>query len=108
MKLGFSLQIYDKIYKYQILWKSDQWSRVVPCGWTDRHEEANSRFFFAILRTRLKTNSFGQLRDCYISAGIFLYSNYVEVSVDDDDFKHKTRKTQRQLCVYAFWDLTAI
>ena len=64
--------------------------------------------FFAILRTRLKTNSFGQLRDCYISAGIFLYSNYVEVSVDDDDFKHKTRKTQRQLCVYAFWDLTAI
>jgi len=33
---------------YQISWKFPQWSRVVPCGWTDGHtdrdDKANCRF----------------------------------------------------------------
>ena len=33
-----------KILVYQISWKSSSWSRVVPWGQTDRHDEANSSF----------------------------------------------------------------
>ena len=52
IKLEFFQQIFFKILKYQISWKSVHWSRVVPCGRTDGrtrretdgYNEANSRF----------------------------------------------------------------
>ena len=42
--IEFSLQIFENIIKYKISRKSLSGSRVVPCGQTDRHDEANSRF----------------------------------------------------------------
>jgi len=43
MKLEFSGQIFEKILRYQISWKSVQWE---SSSYTraDRHDEANSRF----------------------------------------------------------------
>ena len=35
---------FRKIFKYKTSLKSVRGSRVVPCGRTDRHDEANSRF----------------------------------------------------------------
>jgi len=35
---------FRKILTFQISWKSVLWSRVVPCGRTDAHDEANVRF----------------------------------------------------------------
>jgi hypothetical protein len=48
MKLEFSRQIFEKILKYKISWKSVQWEpscSVWTDGRTDRNDEANSRFF---------------------------------------------------------------
>ena len=46
MELDFSLQIFRKIFKYQISWKSVQLDLVVfKDGGTDGHDEAHSRFF---------------------------------------------------------------
>jgi len=42
LKLEFSWQIFEKILKYQISWKSWSWTTVIPCGRTDRHDEENS------------------------------------------------------------------
>jgi len=53
MKLGFSRLDFRKIVKYQIHDNPSSGSRVVPCGGTDRHNEAMVAFF-AILRKRLK------------------------------------------------------
>ena len=57
MKLEFSRQIFLKTLKYQILWKSVQWEQSCSIR-TDRpidgHDEANSRFFFSILRMPIK------------------------------------------------------
>jgi len=42
------LERFSKILNYEFHENPSGWSRVVPCGWTDRrtdiHEEANSRF----------------------------------------------------------------
>jgi hypothetical protein len=43
MKLEFSRQFFEKILKYQICENPSSGSRVVPCGQTDGHDEANSR-----------------------------------------------------------------
>jgi hypothetical protein len=66
MKLEFFLQIFDKITKFQISWKSVQWDtsccvRTVGRrdGQTDRQTDRQTRrrwrSLFSILRTRLKT-----------------------------------------------------
>ena len=48
MKLGFSGQILKKVSNVKCYENLSGGSRVVPCGqtdgWTDRHDEANSRF----------------------------------------------------------------
>jgi len=36
--------VFRKILSYQILRKSVQKNRIVPCGWTEGHDKANSRF----------------------------------------------------------------
>jgi len=41
-KLEFSWQIFKKTLKYKISRKSVQWE-LIPCGWRDSHEKANSR-----------------------------------------------------------------
>jgi hypothetical protein len=42
MKLEFSRQIFEKYSDIKFNDNPSSWSRVVPCGQTDRHEEANS------------------------------------------------------------------
>jgi len=48
MKLEFSRQILEKYSKYQILLNPSSGRKVFLCsqtdGWTDRHDESNSRF----------------------------------------------------------------
>jgi hypothetical protein len=57
MKLEFSRQIFEQTSNIKFYENPSIGSRVVPCGQTDRHDEANSRFF-TILRTRLKVTKF--------------------------------------------------
>ena len=52
MGLEFSRQVFQKCKHIKFNEKPSRGSRVVPCGRTDRHEEAES--FFEILRMRLK------------------------------------------------------
>jgi len=56
MKLEFSRQILEKYSDINFYENPLSGIRVIPCGQTDGHDEANSNFF-AILRTRLKTIS---------------------------------------------------
>jgi hypothetical protein len=44
MKHEFSLQILEKSSNIKFRENPFSGSRVVPCGQTDRHDEANSRF----------------------------------------------------------------
>jgi hypothetical protein len=44
MKLEFSEQIFEKYSNIKLRENPSSGSRVVPCGRTDRHDEANSRF----------------------------------------------------------------
>jgi len=44
MKLEFSGQIFEKCSNIKFHESPSSKSRVVPCGQTDRHAEANSRF----------------------------------------------------------------
>jgi hypothetical protein len=44
MKLEFSQQIFEKSSNNKFHQYPSSESRVVPCGWTDRYDEANSRF----------------------------------------------------------------
>jgi hypothetical protein len=44
MKLEYSRQIFEKYANIKFHENPSSWSRVVPCGETDRHDEANSRF----------------------------------------------------------------
>jgi len=43
-ELGFSRQIFEKYTNMNFYDKSSNGSRVFPCGRTDWHDEANSRF----------------------------------------------------------------
>jgi hypothetical protein len=45
MKLEFSRQIFEKYSNFRFHENPSTVSAVVPCGRTDRHDEANSRFF---------------------------------------------------------------
>jgi len=45
MKLEFSGQIFEKNSNIKFHENPSSGSRVVPCGQTDRHDEANSRFY---------------------------------------------------------------
>ena len=53
MKIEFSRLIFEKYSNVKFNENPSGGSRVVPCGQTDRHDEANS-LVFAILRTCLK------------------------------------------------------
>jgi hypothetical protein len=58
MKLDFFRHNFLKIFKYQISWKSFQWKYsccVRTDGWTDRHDDANSRLSqqYRVLNLRL-------------------------------------------------------
>ena len=44
MKLEFYGQIFEKYSNTKFHENPSSGSRVVPSGWTDRHDEANSRF----------------------------------------------------------------
>jgi len=44
MKVGFFPQIFEKSPDIKLHENPSSGSRVVPCGQTDRHTEANSRF----------------------------------------------------------------
>jgi hypothetical protein len=44
MKLEFSRQIFGKTLNMKFHQNPSSGSRVVPCGQTDGHDEANSRF----------------------------------------------------------------
>jgi len=44
MKLEFPRQIFEKYSNIKFHKNPTSGSRVVPCGWTDRHDEANSLF----------------------------------------------------------------
>jgi len=54
IKLVFSRQIFEKSSNIKFHKNPSSGSRVVPCGQTDGHDEANNRFS-QFLRTRLKT-----------------------------------------------------
>ena len=41
---NFLVQNFEKITNYEFHENPSTWSRVVPCGQTDRHDEAKSRF----------------------------------------------------------------
>jgi hypothetical protein len=53
MKLEFCRQIFEKYSNIEFHKNPSIGSRVVPCGRTDRHDEAKGRFL-EILRMRLK------------------------------------------------------
>jgi len=55
MEVQLAVQIFGE-KNLQIREISSIGSRVVPCGQTDRHDEANGRFL-AILRTRQNSNN---------------------------------------------------
>jgi len=44
MGLEFSRQFFEKYWNFKFHKNLSSGSRVVPCGRTDRHDEANSRF----------------------------------------------------------------
>jgi hypothetical protein len=44
MKLEFSQHVFEKYSYIKFIENRSGGSRVVPCGQTDRHDEANSRF----------------------------------------------------------------
>jgi hypothetical protein len=44
MKLEFSGQFFEKYVHINFHENPFSGSRVVPCGWTDGHDKANSRF----------------------------------------------------------------
>jgi hypothetical protein len=56
MKFEFSGRIFGKVSNVKIYQNPSRGSRVVPCGETDGHDEANSRFP-QFLRTRLKRSN---------------------------------------------------
>jgi hypothetical protein len=73
MKLEFSRQIFQKFSDIKFHENPSSGSRVVSMrtnwrtdGWTDRHDEANSLFFFAIFRTRLN-RMLTTLTPCWLS-----------------------------------------
>ena len=43
MKFEFSQQIFEKYSNIKHHENPSSWSRVIPCGQTDRHDEANIR-----------------------------------------------------------------
>ena len=45
MKLEFSWRIFEKYSNIKFHENLSSGSRAVPCGWTDRYNEANSCFF---------------------------------------------------------------
>ena len=64
MKLEFSRQIFEKYSNIDFLENPSSGSRVVPCGQTDRHDEANrrrSQFCEKRLRTSAR-QQLGQIR----------------------------------------------
>jgi len=56
MKIEFSRPIFEKYPNFKFNENPSGGSRVVPCGQTDRRDEANSRVF-AISRTHLKVEN---------------------------------------------------
>ena len=70
------LDVFLKTLKYEILWKSLQWEPSCPMrtgGWTDRHDEASSRFSKFFERAENDWHvSLKILRDlCKFCAGMF-------------------------------------
>jgi len=51
MELEFSRQIFVESSNINFREYSSSGSQVVPCGWTDRHDEANSGFWEFCERT---------------------------------------------------------
>ena len=74
MKLEFSRQIFDKSSDIKLKENPSSGSRVVACGdvQTDRHKEANSRFF-EVFHTRLKILKLIKMSST--CAEFFLYGN---------------------------------
>jgi hypothetical protein len=60
MKLEFSRQAFEKYSNIKFHEKPSIGSRVVPCRQTDtdRHDEANSRYFVILRKLQESTNSF--------------------------------------------------
>jgi hypothetical protein len=44
MKLEFCRQIFEKYFNTKFYENPSRGSKVIPCGWTEGHDEANSRF----------------------------------------------------------------
>jgi len=57
MKFEPSQQIFEKSSNIKFHENLSSESRVFPCGRTDGHDKANSRFFFALLWTHLMSSS---------------------------------------------------
>jgi len=50
MKLEYCRQIFEKLSNFKFYENPSSGSRVVPCGRTDRHDEANSRYASKTIR----------------------------------------------------------
>jgi len=97
---------FRKMFKYQISWKSFQWSRFIPCRRTDgqTHDAATSRFS-QFLRKRLKTykHSVGRAENFYlvickvteVTVNLF----YIVHSVHNWEQFHDTKTTK---CTHLF------
>ena len=84
-KLEFSRQIFEKYSNITFHENPSSGSRVVPCGQTDIHDEANSRFF-VILRNHLQTiytNITKIATHCNLPLGLpeFLHNPHMKVAV---------------------------
>ena len=72
MNLEFSRQIFEKYADFLFYENTSCGSRVVPCGWTDRHDEASSLF------SQLYERSYKWLA-CYLAVSI---TSQILISVD--------------------------
>ena len=103
MKLEFSRQIFEKYSNIKFHENPYSGNRVVPCGQTDRHDEANSRFTH-YLRTRPtsirnRVNFTGTIQLRCVQMPVLIAAKQTQPAPSAQDMTHTVHSSQPNIPV---------